>query len=100
METRKLDVKKLVNKGFSWNLVFFSRVPTRIQQIDLDTNLDSCVYNSKAQFKRWLPAESVFFNGYLKHVYDNIVSHAGFSGMRFLRKNILLSAGFSRQTDR
>jgi len=56
LETRKLDVKKLVNKGFSWNLVFFSRVPTRIQQIDLDTNLDSCVYNSKAQFKRWLPS--------------------------------------------
>ena len=84
----------------SWNLVFFSRLLTRIQQIDLDTNLDSCFYDSKAQFKRWLPAESVFFNGYLKHVYDNIVSHAGFSVVRFLSKKILLSAGFSRQTDR
>jgi len=89
-----------VNKGFSWNLVSFHEYQLGIQQIDLDTNLDSCVYNSKAQFKRWLLAESVFVNGYLKHVYNNIVSHAGFSGMRFLRKNILLSAGFSRQTDR
>ncbi len=80
----------------SWNLVFFSRLPTRIQQIDLDINLDSCFYDSKAQFKRWLPAESVFFNGYLKHVYDNIVSHAGFSVVRFLSKKTLLSAGFSR----
>ena len=66
LRTRKLDVRKLVNKGFSWNLVLFSQVPTRIQQIDLDTNLDSCVYNSKAQFKRWLLAESVFFKRYLK----------------------------------
>jgi hypothetical protein len=66
LRTRKLDVRKLVNKGFSWNLVFFSQVPTRIQQIDLDTNLDSYVDNSKAQFKRWLLAESVFFKRYLK----------------------------------
>ena len=99
LETKKLDVKKLVKKGFSLFhgiLYSFSRLPTRIQQIDLDINLDSCFYDSKAQFKRWLPAESVFFNGYLKHVYDNIVSHAGFSVVRVLSKKTLLSAGFSR----
>ena len=100
LETRKLDTKKLVKtKGFSLIdgiLYSFSRLPTRIQQIDLDINLDGCFFDSKAQFKRWLPAESVFFNGYLKHVYDNIVSYAGFSVVRFLSKKTLLSAGFSR----
>ena len=75
-------------------LYSFSRLPTRIQQIDLDINLDSCFYDSKAQFKRWLPlitAESVFFNEYLKHVHDNIVSHAGLSVVRsFVKRHYFL----------
>jgi len=97
LETRKLDIKKLVKKGFSLIhgiLYSFSRLPTRIQQIDLDINLDSCFYDSKAQFKRWLPlitAESVFFNEYLKHVHDNIVSHAGLSVVRsFVKRHYFL----------
>ena len=75
-------------------LYSFSRLPTRIQQIDLDINLDGCFFDSKAQFKRWLPVitvESVFFNEYLKYVHDNIVSHAGLSVLRcFVRRHYFL----------
>ena len=53
-ETKKLDIVKLVkNKGFSlFNgiLYSFSSLPTRIQQIDLDINLESCFFDSQAQF--------------------------------------------------
>ena len=72
----------------------FSRLPTRVEQHDLDIDLEGCFFDSNSQFKRWLPVisvESIFFLEYMINVHNNVVTHGGKTVMKFfIRRHYFL----------